>query len=403
MSQGNDFANYSAASNAGTGGSEEVWFVAVASDDIKQMTIDQLDEAFRLGIITGETPVWTEGMEAWSPLAQVADLDGDSGAAQEEPVASRHDYGQSHGHGGNGNGNANGHAGNAHPGNGHPSNAHPGNGHPSNGHPSNGHPSNGHPGNTGSFGIAPGAGFGAVTLQSVQHSFAPGPSSVAPVTASYAPSAYVGQSSAPVVIGGDEDVPAPKRGGGFRPARWVLVGAAAVVAVGVVAYNNLSSSVASAGTEAAAPALAARPYEGADGADRGASASARTNHAAAASAGEAAVEPAEAPAAAAQGTTGAAAVAGAAAAAATTARAALVASSDDEAGEPPAKKGADKDSLRSTFSKSLTKKGSARATKVKPRKAASRASTKSRSTKAAKKPTVVRSQSAFDPLNDSLP
>ena len=388
MSQGNDFANYSAASNAGTGGSEEVWFVAVASDDIKQMTIDQLDEAFRLGIITGETPVWTEGMEAWSPLAQVADLDGDSGAAQEEPVASRHDYGQSHGHVHGGNANANGHAGNGHPGN---------------GHAGNGHPGNGHPGNTGSFGIAPGAGFGAVTLQSVQHSFAPGPSSVAPVTASYAPSAYVGQSSAPVVIGGDEDVPAPKRGGGFRPARWVLVGAAAVVAAGVVAYNNLSSSVASAGTEAAAPALAARPYEGADGADRGASASARTNHAAAASAGEAAVEPAEAPAAAAQGTTGAAAVAGAAAAAATTARAALVASSDDEAGEPPAKKGADKDSLRSTFSKSLTKKGSARATKVKPRKAASRASTKSRSTKAAKKPTVVRSQSAFDPLNDSLP
>src|ERR1043165_5620050 len=83
MSQGNDFANYSAASNAGADGSEEVWFVAVASDDIKQMTIDQLDEAFRLGVITGDTPVWTEGMEAWSPLAQVADLDGSSDGESE--------------------------------------------------------------------------------------------------------------------------------------------------------------------------------------------------------------------------------------------------------------------------------------------------------------------------------
>ena len=64
MSQGNDFANYSAAAASGSTGSEDVWFVAVASDDIKQMNVDQLDEAFRLGVITAETAVWTEGMEA---------------------------------------------------------------------------------------------------------------------------------------------------------------------------------------------------------------------------------------------------------------------------------------------------------------------------------------------------
>src|SRR6187401_2853989 len=80
MSQGNDFANYASSVEDRGSASEDVWFVAVASDDIKQMTIDQLDEAFRLGIITGETPVWTEGMEAWAPLAKVADLDGDSGS-----------------------------------------------------------------------------------------------------------------------------------------------------------------------------------------------------------------------------------------------------------------------------------------------------------------------------------
>lgn len=373
MSQGNDFANYSAATNAGTGGSEEVWFVAVASDDIKQMTIDQLDEAFRLGVITGDTPVWTEGMEAWSPLAQVADLDNQSSSDEsrgDEPsyeASGSHPKVEQDALGASRQPAAN--------------------------------PSSG----TGSFGVASsvGGGFGAVTLQSVQHSFAPGPSSVAPVTASYAPSAQIGQSSVPLGIGDDDELPKAKRGGGLRPARWVLAGAAAVIAVGVIAYNNLSSSVASAGTEAAAaaPALAARPYDGADGAERGA-ASAST--AARPSPGAAPAAAADEPAA---PSSGAAAVASAAAAASTTAKAALVASpSENERDEPPtsAKKGADKDSLKNTFSKSLTKKGSAKAAKVKPRKAASRA-TKSRATKAAKKSTVVRSQSAFDPLNDSLP
>src|SRR5690606_9059323 len=86
--QGNDLSNYSAATASGSTGSEEVWFVAVASDDIKQMNVDQLDEAFRLGIITAETAVWTEGMEAWAPLGQVADLDAD-------PQPSHSDHGGS--------------------------------------------------------------------------------------------------------------------------------------------------------------------------------------------------------------------------------------------------------------------------------------------------------------------
>src|SRR5262245_52830246 len=102
MSQGKDFVNYSAASNAGPGGSEEVGFVPVASDDLQQMTIDQLDEAFRLGVITGETPVWTEGMEAWAPLAQVADLEGDSGASDESAAPVEHQNGHQAGQSGSG-------------------------------------------------------------------------------------------------------------------------------------------------------------------------------------------------------------------------------------------------------------------------------------------------------------
>jgi GYF domain 2 len=360
MSQGNDFANYSAASNAGTGGSDEVWFVAVASDDIKQMTIDQLDEAFRLGVITGETPVWTEGMEAWAPLAQVADLDSDSGtqeAVKDEPAMYSGNMG---GFGGSSSGGFGGSS-------------------------------------SGGFGGSHtgGGAFGAVTLQSVQHSFAPGPSSFAPVTASYAPGPHVGQSSLPVAINGDEDASLLQRGRGSRPTRWVLAGVAALLAVGVVAYNNLSSSVASAGTEAAAPTLAARPYGGAEAADRGS-----------APATSAPREREAAPARDAQDeASGAAVVAAAATAASTNAKAMLVAS-DDGADEPPvpvSKKGSEKESLKNSFSKSLSKKGtSGRSAKVKPRRAASRASTKARASKA-KKPTVVRAQSAFDPLNDSLP
>src|SRR5688500_4146483 len=97
MSQGNDFANYSAAASSGSTGAEDVWFVAVASDDIKQMNVDQLDEAFRLGVITAETAVWTEGMEAWAPLGQVADLEGSSDESGSD--ASGHD---SSGHDANG-------------------------------------------------------------------------------------------------------------------------------------------------------------------------------------------------------------------------------------------------------------------------------------------------------------
>ncbi|HWO14235.1 MAG TPA: DUF4339 domain-containing protein, partial [Polyangiaceae bacterium] len=274
MSQGNDFANYSAASNAGTGGSDEVWFVAVASDDIKQMTIDQLDEAFRLGIITGETPVWTEGMEAWAPLAKVADLDGDSGS---EARDANHAPGNTGTYGTASNGGSYGAAANgggygAAPNTGSYGAAANGGGY--------GAASNmggyGAASNAGAYGAA-GAGFGAVTLQSVQHSFAPGPSSVAPVTASYAPGPHAGQSPLPVAINGDEEVAPVPRGRGFRPARWLLAGAAAI-AIGVVAYNNLSSSVASAGTEAAAPAaLAARPYDSAEGAGSTSAGSARSN------------------------------------------------------------------------------------------------------------------------------
>jgi uncharacterized protein DUF4339 len=372
MSQGNDFANYSAAAATGADGSDDVWFVAVASDDIKQMSVDQLDEAFRLGVITADTAVWTEGMEAWAPLGQVADLESDSETSGAVPVANPPSHG----------------------------------GHFSHDEPARASLGDGPLGNSGlgNSGLGNGGlgagGFGAVTLQSVQYSTAPGPNSISPVTASYAPSAYPGSSNGlsngpgngPVALNVDEEMPVMRHGRRFRPERWALA-AAALVAIGVVGYNNLfSSSVAAAGPQAngsqaagssaKSPTLAARPYDGVEPGEKlNAEASAKE----------------EAPAPTAADTSDHAAAGSAAAAA--------VKPIADDSEEPPASKSkaSDKESLKGNFSKAFNKKATAsKPAKVKPRKASTRATTKARATKS-KKPGVVREKSAFDPLNDSLP
>lgn len=359
MSQGNDFANYSEAPNAESGGSEEVWFVAVSSDDIKQMTVDQLDEAFRLGIINGETAVWTEGMEAWAPLGQVADLDGEGSGSDASSAGEAEQFVPDQ-------------------------NAER------------------------SQVAAVGSGFGEVTLQSVQRGQPLGPSSVAPVTSSYAPSAGLGHSAGPVPFNVDEEIPPLRQSRRFRPERWAL-GAAAVIAIGAAAFYSLdSSSVASARTDAPAPAaLAARPHEDtartepARGEPLGSGSSAQ---------GQAEGEPSEGRAAAVEDEPSALAGAATAAAGAVAAKAATSGKVDDAEETPSSSKASssETDSLKGDFAKAINKK-SASKTKAKPRKAR-RAGTKARAARsraakprAAKKPSVPRSQSAFDPLNDSLP
>jgi hypothetical protein len=65
---------------------EEIWHVAIASDDIKTMTLEQLDDALRLDVISGDTQVWKEGMGDWQPLSVVAGMDDDDDAGtQDEP------------------------------------------------------------------------------------------------------------------------------------------------------------------------------------------------------------------------------------------------------------------------------------------------------------------------------
>lgn len=53
----------------------EIWHVLVASDDMKRMNVDQLDDAFRLSLVDASTLVWKAGMKTWQRLGSVAGLD----------------------------------------------------------------------------------------------------------------------------------------------------------------------------------------------------------------------------------------------------------------------------------------------------------------------------------------
>jgi uncharacterized protein DUF4339 len=387
MSQGNDFANYAASVEDRTEGSDDVWFVAVASDDIKQMSVDQLDEAFRLGIISAETAVWTEGMETWAPLGEVADLgsEGESEASApastETGASGQHDGGQydarQYDAGQYGAAQAAASYGTT--------------------QPNNPYLSGGH---TVIEQAEHAASQYSAPQQAVQHSF--GPSSMAPVTSSYAPSGspstHLMQSTGPVALNVDEDMPPIRRGRSWHPERWLLA-AAGVVAIGVAAFNNLdlissSSSAATVPATGASTALAARPYEEAGGVERG---GALPSTKAASPASD--EEPAPAKAGAEDAPIGASAKA-----------ATEPAAADRPADDAPAAVGgrtvkaslSAKESLKGSFSKAFTKKATpakaARASRAtKPRK------TPSRGVKASKKPGTTRAGSAFDPLNDSLP
>jgi hypothetical protein len=347
MSQGNDFANYSASNGAGAPASGDVWFVAVASDDIKQMSIEQLDEAFRLGIISAQTAVWTEGMEAWAPLGEVADLgDDDEGGneASEQQAGSHSNSSQS-------------------------DSSHHGSGAMS----------------------AP-SPFASVDVSreavssNARASFAAGPSSVAPVTASFAPSAPFVQSTMPVALNVDEDMPPVRVGRRFRPERWLLA-AAAVVGVGVTAYNNsdlFASSPASVAS-AAAPAVDSKPAS--RGYDVGGDVGDGVEKGAALPAEPKAKEPAD--------------DAPIGASSALAAKEATAKESTKEAAEP-AEAAVDKQSLKGSFTKAFNKKAPvAKAPKAaKPRKTAAAKPAKPAKSK---KSSAPKAASAFDPLNDSLP
>ena len=382
MSQGNDFANYDSSAEERSAASEDVWFVAVSSDDIKQMTVDQLDEAFRLGVITAQTAVWTEGMEAWAPLAEVADLDADGEASESEAAApSPFDAPSSF----------------AAPFSGSPFDA------PSSPASSVGTetlPSQRRtsPGWQNPF-DAPAPNTFSEAASRSSSSLSMGPSSFAPVTASYAPGSALGQSTGPVALNVDEDMPPVSRGRRFRPERWLLA-AAGVIAVGVIGFNNSdlfsSKSMAAAEKQASAAALVAHPYQiGADKSKPGAAVADKSQPGVALAdkdnekdapigtlKGEAGEEDSEA-----------------------TAPAAVTPDPVTKPGSS-AKDTASKDATSKGFAKAFSKTPAGKPAKgAKPAKAAKAShKTPSRASAAkAKKPGVARAASAFDPLNGSLP
>jgi hypothetical protein len=54
---------------------DDLWHVIVASGETKVLTLEQLDDLFRLDIIDADTKVWQPGMRDWLPLSVVAGLE----------------------------------------------------------------------------------------------------------------------------------------------------------------------------------------------------------------------------------------------------------------------------------------------------------------------------------------
>ncbi len=411
MSQGNDFANYASSAEDRSSASEDVWFVAVSSDDIKQMNVDQLDEAFRLGVITAQTAVWTEGMEAWAPLGEVADLDSSDEETSGEVEAAPAFAGS--------NGYSTGDAFAA----------------PvarditrdsarDSARESAASQQPAHSGWHNPF-EAPGSAAHTErtreeTLHSAVHeSIAPrsitptsiGPTSFAPVTSSYAPSAggSLGHSTGPVALNVDEDMPAVNRGRRFRPERWALA-VAGVVAVAVIGFNNKdlfsssSSSVAAAEQQASAAALIARPYEApADNSEKQASGTSSASAAGTTAPAAVKSEPAD------DGDAPIGSLKGEKAEdeEESSEEAPAAASASSKPGSTSGAK--DKEAVRGGMAKAFAKGSSGKAARAERASRASKSAkakprrTPSRSASKSKKGNVPRASSAFDPLNGSLP
>src|SRR5258706_2662200 len=54
---------------------DEAWHVAVAPDEVKVVSLEQLDDMFRLSLVDSETKVWQHGMSEWVSLGVIAGLE----------------------------------------------------------------------------------------------------------------------------------------------------------------------------------------------------------------------------------------------------------------------------------------------------------------------------------------
>ena len=70
-------------------GDSELWYVATGPGETKLLTLEQLDDLFRLEIIDANTRLWQPGMREWLPLSVVAGLDEPSRPAAPPPQSAR--------------------------------------------------------------------------------------------------------------------------------------------------------------------------------------------------------------------------------------------------------------------------------------------------------------------------
>jgi hypothetical protein len=56
---------------------EDLWHVRIAPDEVKILSLEKLDDLFRLDVIDGDALVWQPGMDEWLPLSVVAGMGDD--------------------------------------------------------------------------------------------------------------------------------------------------------------------------------------------------------------------------------------------------------------------------------------------------------------------------------------
>lgn len=54
---------------------DELWHVRISPDEVKTLTLEQIDDLYRLDVIDADTQLWQDGMDEWLPLRVVAGLD----------------------------------------------------------------------------------------------------------------------------------------------------------------------------------------------------------------------------------------------------------------------------------------------------------------------------------------
>lgn len=70
--------------NVGT--DQDLWHVEVSPDDVRVVTLDQLDEAFQDGLVTESMRVWQEGMPCAVSLGELLGAGDDEDTGYEEPA-----------------------------------------------------------------------------------------------------------------------------------------------------------------------------------------------------------------------------------------------------------------------------------------------------------------------------